>query len=1080
MLIVLLPVTGQNIRFQNLNTSDGLSHSTVDAIFQDKTGRIWVGTYDGLNLYDGYKFSPFRNSPVDPNSISSNFISAIQQDTTGFLWIGTSNAGLNCMDIKTLKIRRFLTSENSRNSLSSNTIRSLWYDGQSTLWVGTNSGLNKLDIATQSITRIEFTDVKSKSVEILAICPSTNNQLWLGTTNGLYRYDIKTNTATRYANEPQNTNSLCSNRVQCISIDKQGYLWLGTSNGLDRCTIDDNRLIFTHFTANQEQNTALNSNNIRFIHETKKHGLWIGTDGGGLNVYNSNANTFTHFIPDESKAGSFSSLVASCILEDRSGILWLGSLKGGLNKFDPYSEKFIKYSRSQNTDNTFSVNDIKAIFRDNAGIVWLGTEKGGLNRFDRRNNQITVFTNNKSNAKSISDNVVLSLLNTSDNRGLWIGTYNGGLNKFDYATQNFTRYVADATRDGALKSNTVWVIYRDKLNRLWIGTWGAGINLFDETNGTFKSFVPPTSDAILSIAEDNKNNLWVGTYGGGLNYFDTQSKKFTTYTNQANDANSICNDIIVSLLYRSDNELWIGTANGFSMMDLTNKQFTNYFGEHGLPSNFINAVLIDKNGLLWLSTNNGLSKFNTQTKTFVNYDQSDGLQGNEFNKGVAFKASNGEMFFGGSNGFNSFYPDSLLLNTNVPPILITDFYLFNQRITPDDKGSVLTKIVSETDEIVLNYKQNFFGFEFVALNFTNTQKNTFKYKLENFDADWIEAGNQNRANYTNVSPGTYTFRVVGVNNDGLMNQEGAAIKIRIVPPFWRTIYFYSIILIISALLIFGFIKLRETKLRREREQLTALIQSRTDELQKQKDVLTQQKLDLEVHFEEQRIQNWISDGQTLINDIMSSNRSDIDQLSAAVVKTMTEYLAANQGCMVIQTDETDGDYLTLIAGYALNSARLNNRRFLTNEGLIGACFNDRKTIYLDNAPDNYSIIESGFGSVSAKYILLVPLKFEDTALGVIEFASIKPINDYKIKFVEKISETISYTIYILQINEKTSRLLALSKQQTEELLSREEELRQNMEELQATQDTFMKREQELRIDNQKLKYELSLQKKNEK
>lgn len=428
----------------------------------------------------------------------------------------------------------------------------------------------------------------------------------------------------------------------------------------------------------------------------------------------------------------------------------------------------------------------------------------GLDRLNRKTNTYNHYRNNPSDLNSLSNNIVRNII--EDNEGfLWIGTHGGGVNKFDKKTGKFKRYKNNPNDPSSLTFDEIRKIYQDRSGTIWIGTYGRGLEKFDKQTEKFTHYkndpnIPNSlsNNFVREIYEDRSGNFWVGTEGGGLNKFNRDKETFTSYRSDSNVKNKINNDYIFSIYEDKLGNLWIGTwGGGLNKFNPKTETFNYFTSKDGLSSDAIYAILADENENLWLSTNKGLSKFNPQTVAFKNYTASDGLQDNEFNGGSYFKSNSGEMFFGGINGFNSFYPKEIKDNTFLPPVIITSFQKFNNEIQFD-------KPISEIKEIELSYQDYVFSFEFTSLDFAAPQKNKYAYKMEGLDKDWIYTNSEKRfASYTTLKPGNYRFRVKATNSDGIWNEKGASINIFITPPYWRTWWFTTLI---SALVItFGFI-----------------------------------------------------------------------------------------------------------------------------------------------------------------------------------------------------------------------------------------------------------------------------------
>jgi PAS domain S-box-containing protein len=434
------------------------------------------------------------------------------------------------------------------------------------------------------------------------------------------------------------------------------------------------------------------------------------------------------------------------------------------------------------------------IYEDSQGTMWIGTDGGGLNRFDREHGTFTVYKNDSKNPNSISDNCIYNAFE-DDKKVLWLG----GLVRYDRTKSQFVNYRFDPNDPTSIAFDWVMCVFEDSKGTFWIGTNGRGINTLDRTTGKFIRYPYDQKDTaniwgekVRFIVESRSGTIWIGSLGAGLNEFDPVGKTVRHYTIDKNNAQSISSDNLMSFCEDHTGTIWVGTFNGLNRFDRQKRTFTRFSTRNGLPDNMIYDIIEDNSQNLWMSTNCGLSKFNPRTGVFKNYDERDGLQSNEFNRGAACKSRTGELFFGGINGFNSFFPDSIKSNSMAPGVVITDFSIFNKPV-PIGKTktgrTLLTKSISETDRIILSYKDNVFSIEFAALHFVAPEKNQYAYMMEGFEKEWNYSGHRRFATYTNLDPGTYIFRVKASNNDDLWNEKGRALIITILPPFWKTWWF---------------------------------------------------------------------------------------------------------------------------------------------------------------------------------------------------------------------------------------------------------------------------------------------------
>ncbi|HSP87784.1 MAG TPA: two-component regulator propeller domain-containing protein [Ignavibacteriaceae bacterium] len=816
-------------------SENGLSQNTVHHIHQDSKGFMWFATEDGLNKYDGYGFTIYKNNQKDKYSIPDNFIWTIYEDKKGNLWIGTNSGGLSKFDYENERFVSFKNNPEDTNSLTLNNVRAIFEDRKGNIWVGTENGLDKFDQNKNIFIHYKHNPVDQNSLSnnvILAIFEDSDGDLWIGSDGGLDRYNEKGDNFFNYSFKNDNPNSLSNNIVLSIYQDKNGFLWIGTLKGIT--LFDKKNQKFTRFIINSSDINSINSNRINKLLEDESGILWVGT-GNGLFQFDRVKKEFRRAKSSPMTNDILSSNNVLSLCEDNSGLIWIGTAEDGIVKYDKKRTKFKHYSNDPFNNNSISHNTIRSIWQDENNIIWIGTLGGGLNRFDSNANKFIHYKNNSSDQFSLSDNSVSAIF--KDKSGyLWIGTWGGGLNRTasplgsDSYNLKFINYKNDQTNSKSLGSNIIQAIYEDSKGRMWIGT-GNGLSFFDQNKNEFINFTndPDNSNSLSSnqvqscILEDRNGNIWIGTWNGlnKISYKDIENKiidpgtvKFKRYRFQPENENSLSDERVISAFEDKDGNLWFGTFGGglnkltVDQQNITNEKFINYSDKDGLPSNIIYKILSDDSGNLWLSTDNGLSMFDTKKETFKNYDASDGLQGNQFFWSAGFKTKNGELIFGGTNGFNIFNPEELMNNNFIPPVVITNFQIFNKPVEINKENSPLKKSIYLTKEIELSYDQNVFSLEFAALDFTVPGKNRYAYKMEGFDNDWIYSGNRHYVTYTNLDPGEYIFRVKGSNNDEVWNEKGSSLVIKILPPLWKQGWFISLILIFVTAIVVSIIYFR--------------------------------------------------------------------------------------------------------------------------------------------------------------------------------------------------------------------------------------------------------------------------------
>jgi signal transduction histidine kinase/ligand-binding sensor domain-containing protein/CheY-like chemotaxis protein len=828
---LILSAQNENIKFEHLNVNDGLASNRVTCILQDSEGFMWFGTENGLNKYDGYKFITYKPDPENPGSISHTYIWSMLEDTNGDIWIGTYGGGLNKFDRENELFVNYQNNPNDPNSISNNFVSSLCLsssDDNRYMWVGTRwGGLNKFDLKLNKFVSYgdNFKEASDEYIRnIVALIEDQDGLLWIGTTNsGLTNINFKSHKFKRYYNDPEHKYSISDNHIRTILQDKSGILWIGTDNGLNK--FDKVKQKFIRYQYDNNTQNSISDNRVLSICEGRNNDLIVGTFSG-LNIFNTGDEEFIRVHSNKNDIYSLSNDYIKSIYQDITGIIWIGTLNGGISIFIPKIKPFNHVSIKQDDSNQTSNNSIRSIREDivqNNKILWLGTAGAGLLKFNRETN---IFK------KIFGGNETVFVRSIYQNRKypntIWIGTWGLGLIKIDKKLRQSPKQVFWSQHPENKDAYHINTIYEIKPDLVWLGT-GLGIYQFNLLSEEYTHLGHDPNDNnslshpnVTSILKDHLGRFWIGTYGGGLNksrfnsdstetYLKNNEVKFIRYKNNPDNPHSISNNTITFIYEDNNNNLWIGThGGGLNKLVTQNPNDTNqstaeffrYGEKDGLASNIIVGILEENNGNLWLSTNKGISKFNPVNESFRNYDVRDGLQSNEFNRFAYFKSKNGEMFFGGLNGFNAFYPNEITDNLQIPPVVITDFQVFNKSIKPG-KNAPLKKPVSEAKEITLLYDQSVFSFEFSALDYYNPEKNKYAYKMDGIDPDWVNTDATRRyATYTHLDPGEYTFRVKGSNNDGIWNDKDTSVKIIILPPWWKTWWAYSSYIILFILLIY--------------------------------------------------------------------------------------------------------------------------------------------------------------------------------------------------------------------------------------------------------------------------------------
>lgn len=803
-----------NIKFDRLTTENtltvkGLSQNSIYCLIQDSKGFMWIGTWDGLNKYDGYDFVIYNTT----NGLSNPTANCVLEDDEKNIWVGT-DYGLNRLDYNSGKIEQFYNLPDNPNSIGNDFINHLLQDKRGFIWISTAFGLYRYDKSQKTFKAYNFFERNSDTVFtnfITRVKEDEAGKLWIATHRGIHCFDPDKQSFQDYKIEPEAASPgfIKNNYVQDLAFDENGNVYAATLNGV--FVIKPGGGVIHHMQAEKEKQRGLSGNQVNTLFIDTKGLIWIGTSTG-LDLYDPALNQITSF-----KSGGNITTISNddirCIYEDQTGTIWIGTYKG-LNKVDRSPSRFTHFRNDPGDPNSLSDNIVYAILEDEEGHVWIGTY-GGISIFDRVNEKFTFIRHDPDDPESISSNKIRTL--ALDSLGFILaGTESDGLNRIDRKTGKIMHYLHQPGDSMSIIENNVISTMVDSKGKIWIGTVGKGISILDPVSGKFSvldaspaSKVRLSGNKIWCIYEDRDKNIWVGT-NNGLNKISPGFQSIVAYTKSAVNPYSISSNSIFSVFQDNDGTYWIGTmGGGLNHFDPVAEQFIVYNDHDGLPNNVVYASLEDEEDNLWISTNWGLSKFSKLNETFVNYDTKDGVQGNEFNAGAYFKNKKGEMFFGGMNGINIFYPDEITQNKIPPRMVFTGLRVLNDLLDTD---------LEDGEIIRLDYNENFFSIAFSGLDYTNPSKNLYRYKLENYDEDWVLANaTQRRAEYRKVDPGTYRFVVTGSNNDGVWNQNGISLTIIIRPPWWRTWIFRLSAALILITIIWSIILLRIRSIRKKHE-----------------------------------------------------------------------------------------------------------------------------------------------------------------------------------------------------------------------------------------------------------------------
>lgn len=812
----------------------GMSQNTVQCLLEDSRGFIWIGTWDGLNRFDGYSFRIFRPNIDNSNeSISNETINDLFEDNNGNIWIATDK-GLNLYNYKDESFTHYYYSFIDENTLPSDSIAAIEMSSDGRLWIGTNRGLCVFDRQFNVFYTYKYNQYNQNTLSgnyIQDLYLDQHNVLWVATNSGLTSFDINNNSFKRF--QRRDNQLMAGDTIYDVIGDKQGNIWMATSNGLSCFNpMDGEWKLYRH---KENDNGSIPSNNVLSLLCDRQNRIWVGTQGGGLSVYNSNNDSFITLSNEEETKYGLSNNYVQDILQAQNGDLWIGTWRG-LNKYSPFAFKF-EHFQIAGKDLNSNANLVWAFLEVSQNQLLVGTEYG-LFVNDITKQSISPFKLNPMTGKKIRS------IYPTESKGLMVGTLDEGLFILDAEGRILKQFVPDPNNQNSIAGLSIWCIDRDSQGNYWFGTNG-GLSMYDVKLDSFTNFrslgyddkSTISNNSVYGLMIDKQDIVWICTYNG-LNRYDPKKHSFFTFRHDPLNPLTISNDRIFSIVEDNSGILWIGTmGGGLNRYDRKTGEFSSISTINGLADNVVYNIIIDAEGYLWLTTNKGLCKYHPPTGRIVNYDINEGIQSHEFNMGAAYLLNNGQIAVGGMNGYNVFDPSKIRVNGSLPRMAITQFLIF---------GKPYSRFVEDGDTIFLDYDDNFFSFRFSAMDFTNPSKNQYAFKLVNFDKDWILTNaNRREADYTEVPPGKYVFRVKASNSEGVWNEKGISIHIVIRPPYWQTWYFRSGLVFLIIFISFLFIRSQVKRVRKRSE-----FEGKMLEIEKQLFELEQKALRLQMnpHF----------------------------------------------------------------------------------------------------------------------------------------------------------------------------------------------------------------------------------------
>ncbi|MDH5609397.1 MAG: ATP-binding protein [Cyclobacteriaceae bacterium] len=820
----------QDRSFYQFSIEDGLSQNTILAVHIDHRGFLWVGTRDGLNRYDGNEFQVFQKTIGDSSSLLSSNISTIFEDNQHNLWIGTEGGGISLFDEYNETFQTYLP-------LGRSHIFSIHQSPDGLLWLGTEDGLVRMDPNTMEF----WLDDQVPSGIVGNIINESDNELWVSVSGqGLYLYDTQTGIKKWYASDISADVKIGTEQITTLFKDSYGYLWAGT-HGDGVYVIDKNEKP-KHFSTITTPKLA---NDIIYDIQEYRGKIWLGTDGGGINILDHNP-TSVEFVSYSSKNpdGLPSNVVNVCYLDPR-GKLWVGTFDGGLCLYNEKGKRFFHYEHNPYQQSSLPHNSILSFLNVNHDNIWIGTDGGGLTRFNPSDQSFSEIS-------SIGDKVVKSL--STDAKGnIWVATLPGSLYQLTDDGKIIKKLTHEKGNPATPSHKNLWVLYPDSDGMIWIGYFDGGLDRFNPVSGIFENFLnDPTDNSSLShnrisaITEDANRNIWIGTKGGGLNRYNRSTNTFEIIAFDPNDTTSLPSNEIHDLFVSKSGALWIGTHGG-GLCRIDQGKLNRPLNSLLLP-NVIYSIEEDDAGFLWLGTNDGLVMYMPGSGEYHKFSKDDGLQSREFKEGASL-FSNQTMYFGGIKGFNQFFPSKIWLNTDQSNIVLTQFQVNGIKEYPAKENPRLTKPIYDTRQLTLLASDKNFSLHFSYLNYLLPLKNQFSYILEGVDQQWSPYNSNHSANYTDLKPGNYLFKVKAANNDGQRSNEILTIKITKEAYWWEQRWIRASIVLLFLIIFSSALYSRTRFLKAQRNKLTDLIHKRTLKIENQKEEILQENRKLSESFD---------------------------------------------------------------------------------------------------------------------------------------------------------------------------------------------------------------------------------------
>lgn len=812
------------ISFGHISVNEGLSQGHISYMLKDSDGFLWIGTQDGLNRYDGYRFRQWYHETGNSNSLSNNYIWCMLEDSRRQLWIGTFGGALCRYNRQTERFESVPLAPFAQATGAGNSVRTLLEYPRGTLWIGADKGLWKIaldDLEHNNTRSLLSGKPREELLNVLALQPLDSGTLLAGTGQGLFRVSTADGTLQRIMVAGAQIDNATS-----MVLSGENDFWVGSLDGLFHLKYNktaDSFYLHHHFRYKHKENSGLPAKNINTLYLDRNRVLWAGTANGLARLDTRHPNKgFTNFFHTDTDPGSLSNNMIYSILEVEPGLIWVGT-REGINYFSNLPPPF-QHIRFTEPGKALCSDAVLGMAEDDAGNCWVGT-RDGLTRIGHFASgpefwEFECLT--PANTPSMPYHYVVDVIG-GKNGSLSVAFRQNGAARLKKDRLGKWIFEKIPLPDNAPATVGINTVLQDRQGATWLASAGLGLIRQRPEAGHFDVFTSAGNvegclkhNYVFCLLEDTQNRFWVGTANGGLCLMDREKGRFQCFIFDENDPASISSNMILSMFEDSKRNLWVCTANGLNLMESPGR-FRRFSKKDGLPNDVIYGMLEDKEGHFWVSTNRGLSRITYRDNLFrtQNFNSADGLQGEEFNQHAYFKTRDGKLCFGGTGGLTIFDPIDIKPYPHVLPVVFTDFQLFNRPVPLGrSAGFFLEKSINETREIVLPHHQNFIAFEFAALGFSQPENNLYAYKLEGLDADWVMSGSRRFANYPNLQPGNYTFLVKAANHDGVWNKLPRSIQIRVLPPWWRNGWAFLLYVAAVVLAVLGFIRFQVQTVRR--------------------------------------------------------------------------------------------------------------------------------------------------------------------------------------------------------------------------------------------------------------------------